>query len=255
MNYDKIGILIANIENCLIDASTSPERNEAEYKKLRDVLLRAYHSKQDANFNKVFPDILTKYQTLNSFWQFIKHELATYGERKNYIYDEFSPLKQYVESKVFSTDAKLLKAEFRLSSDYITEMIDKANRRIKNKDYDGAITAARTLVEEVESEIYIELNDGKDNEFKGDMNKLYSAIAKKLNLTVDKDLDSRLKKILSGLYSINDGIAGLRNIASDSHAKSYSPQAHHAQLAVNSAFTLCQFLCDTYLSQKIGVKK
>ena len=255
MNYDKIGTVIANIENCLIDAATGRGQNEAEYKQLRDVLLRTYHSTNDGNFNKAFPDILIKYQTINSFWQFIKHELATYEERRNYIHDKFSPLKQYIESKVFSSDAKLLKTEFKLSSNYISEMIDKANGRIKNKDYDGAITAARTLVEEVESEIYRELNDGKDNEFKGNMNKLYSAIAKKLNLTTDEDIDNRLKRILSGLYSVNDGIAGLRNVASDSHAKRYSPQAHHAQLAVNSAFTLCQFLCDTYLSQKTGVKK
>jgi TctA family transporter len=72
------------------------------------------------------------------------------------------------------------------------------------------------------------------------------SITSSLKLSISKDLDDRLKSILSGLYSINNGIANLRNISGDAHAKKFKPLSHHAQLAVNCAFTFSQFLCDTY---------
>jgi hypothetical protein len=40
------------------------------------------------------------------------------------------------------------------------------------------------------------------------------------------------------------------NKASDRHARRYSPAPHHAKLAVNVAFTLCEFLLESHEYQK-----
>ena len=45
-----------------------------------------------------------------------------------------------------------------------------------------------------------------------------------------------LKQILSGLTSIINGLANLRNNASDSHATAYRPSRRHAELISNFIF-------------------
>ncbi|MEI6458289.1 MAG: abortive infection family protein [Pseudomonadota bacterium] len=37
----------------------------------------------------------------------------------------------------------------------------------------------------------------------------------------------------------------MANKASDRHARRYNPAPHHARLAVNAAFTLCEFLLES----------
>jgi len=57
-------------------------------------------------------------------------------------------------------------------------------------------------------------------------------------------------EILRGFISIVNGLASLRNTASDAHARSYRPEQHHARLAVNTAKTVVDFLFETYEYQK-----
>lgn len=62
--------------------------------------------------------------------------------------------------------------------------------------------------------------------------------------------------ILQGLKSQVSGLYELANKASDRHARRYNPARHHAKLAVNAAFTLCEFLLDslTYQQERITRK-
>ena len=96
------------------------------------------------------------------------------------------------------------------------------------------------------------MHGGEFPDYKGDLITLYGMIKKDLNLSIDKKMDERFKLILSGLNSILNGIANLRNAMGDSHARKIMPCAHHARLAVNCAFTFSQFLCDTFEYQKKG---
>jgi hypothetical protein len=46
------------------------------------------------------------------------------------------------------------------------------------------------------------------------------------------------------------GLYGLANKADDRHVGKYKPARHHAQLAVNIAFTLCEFVRSSYHYQQ-----
>ncbi|HQO09320.1 MAG TPA: abortive infection family protein [Clostridiales bacterium] len=134
-----------------------------------------------------------------------------------------------------------------LSHKFISEQILKSNMKIEGKDYSGAITNARSLVEQV----LMELASRYEHEIKnkGDLLKLYNEIAKAMNLqAANYDIEG-FKQILSGLNSIVNGISNLRNELSDAHARKYEPSRHHARLAINSANTICEFLLDSYEHQ------
>lgn len=137
-----------------------------------------------------------------------------------------------------------------LSTEFMEEQISKCDSKIISGDYDGAITNARSLVEEVL--LAAEKNvTGKRGENSGNLIKLYNRIKKVINFDPSQEgLDDNLKAILSGLSSIIKGLAELRNKTSDSHAVEYRPAKHHAELAVNVAKTFTAFVIGSYIYQK-----
>ncbi len=133
---------------------------------------------------------------------------------------------------------------------FIDEQIQKAETKIKEGDYDGAITNARTLLEAVLKELEVTL-DTDSPEYDGDLPKLYKRVQKLLNLEPGRpDIEGPLKQVLSGLISIVGGIAGLSNRMGDRHVRSYNPAKHHAVLVVNAAKTMVNFLFETHQYQK-----
>ncbi len=89
----------------------------------------------------------------------------------------------------------------------------------------------------------------KDTE--GDIRALYAIAAANLNLSPKgESLESYLKVILQGLTGQISGLYDLANKASDRHARRYNPRRHHAQLAVNVAFTLCEFVLASFDYQR-----
>jgi len=128
---------------------------------------------------------------------------------------------------------------------FIDEQIEKAERKIRDEDYDGAITNARSLAEAVLVSIERKI-DTEARAYDGDLPKLYRRVQKHLNLSPGrKDVSDSLKQVLSGLNSIVNGISSARNKMSDSHAQSYRPAKHHARLVVNAAKVLVDFLVAT----------
>jgi hypothetical protein len=76
-------------------------------------------------------------------------------------------------------------------------------------------------------------------------------VAEPLNLNPKgENLESYLKTNLQGLRNQISGFFELANKASDRHARRYNPARHHAKLAVNAAFTLCEFLLDSFEYQQ-----
>jgi hypothetical protein len=74
-------------------------------------------------------------------------------------------------------------------------------------------------------------------------------VQKELNLHPSRsDISDTIRQVLSGLNSIVNGLAGMRNKMSDAHA-GYKPAKHHAKLAVNAAKTLADFLFETHAYQ------
>jgi hypothetical protein len=138
----------------------------------------------------------------------------------------------------------------RVSHAFILEQVDKCRGKLENQDYDGAITNARSMVEAV-FEMLIKEAGAELPKHDGDLNKLFKALKKVLNIDVkETDMSETLKQMISGLQSIVTGIAGISNKMGDRHARKYNPQKHHALLAINTAYALCDFLLSSLEYQK-----
>ena len=154
--------------------------------------------------------------------------------------------------KVLQTDGAVIPEETlgKLSHEFINQQIQKSRDKLTQGDYDGAITNARSLVEAVQKEIIKQAGE-EVPDYGGDIAKLYKATKKVMNFdSSQKKVSDTLKQVLTGLNSIMMGVAGLRNIMSDSHDREYKPKRHHAKLAVNTALTFCEFLLDSYEYQQ-----
>jgi hypothetical protein len=135
---------------------------------------------------------------------------------------------------------------------FIDEQIAKSEEKLQAGDFDGAITNARALVEAVLLDIDKDY-DPTAQKYDGDLPKLYRKVQKCLDLDPSRpDIDSTLKQVLGGLNSIVAGLAGLRNMMSDAHVRSYKPAKHHALLVVNAARTIVNFLFDVHISKKMN---
>jgi hypothetical protein len=78
---------------------------------------------------------------------------------------------------------------------------------------------------------------------------LWGVVSKHLGLEPAAMPDDDLKRILSGMSSIVDGVGALRTHAGSAHGagrKQYRPQSRHARLAINSAHTLAMFILETW---------
>ena len=132
----------------------------------------------------------------------------------------------------------------------IQEHLEKARQKIANGDPAGAIANAYTLVEAFLKQL-LRKTGTAFNENEGDIRALYKLLAEPLHLAPKSEsLESYLKAILEGLQRQIGGLFELANKASDRHARKYNPAPHHARLAVNVAFTLCEFLLESYEYQQ-----
>ena len=123
------------------------------------------------------------------------------------------------------------------------------DRRVS--DPEGAITAAKTLLETVCKHIVDEA--GESYSENDDLPKLYGTAAECLNLAPSQHSEKVFKSILGNCQSVVGNLAGLRNKLGDSHGqgKRYvRPQARHAELAVNLAGSMAMFLVSTWNARK-----
>ena len=119
----------------------------------------------------------------------------------------------------------------------------------RSVDPEGAITLARTLLEDVCRWILDEAEDGgaKDHD---DLPKLYAKLARVLNLAPDGHTEHVFKQILGSCQQIVEQLGALRNRVSDAHSagpRKVKPKARHAELAVNLSGAMAMFLVSTWL--------
>lgn len=172
----------------------------------------------------------------------------------NVIYPEWGTPQygNFVEFDVQPINGNTVKTStvINLNQHFINEQIRKANDKLSAGDYDGAITNCYSLVEGLIKEML----HRKEATFKadeGDIRTLYSNLAEAMNLNPKgENMESYLKAILEGLKKQISGLYTLANKSSDRHAQKYKPKRHHAKLAVNATFSLCEFLLDSFEYQK-----
>lgn len=137
-----------------------------------------------------------------------------------------------------------------LSLAYVQELETKIDQRLSATDLEGAITAARTMLEAVLVELEKQLA-GAAADYRGDLPKQFKAVAKLLRIDDERtDLDDNFKQVARGLVQVVNGLAPIRNKMSDGHARERKPEAHHAHVVVNAVKTVARFLVESYLVQR-----
>ena len=138
--------LISKVESLkimLVSHATGGSGDNAEYKTLRHELLVI------PRIAKMLPRFVHVCRELSEFWSFIKPKFGTYAERRDYLRNEFDQLLTMLESESRTpSDAAITAMVQAVSSTYIQEAWHKALER-RATDAEGAITAARTLLESV----------------------------------------------------------------------------------------------------------
>lgn len=137
-----------------------------------------------------------------------------------------------------------------LSLAYVHELETKTDQRMSSGDFEGAITVARTMLEEVLLELQRRLVE-QPEDYKGDLPKLLKAVTKSLGIDEQRtDIDERFRQVARGLVGIVHGLAPIRNQMSDGHPRKHTPAPHHARVVVNAAKTVATFLIESYAFQR-----
>ncbi len=233
------------LKNLLVARATGQLIDEEEFSTLRNQLIIIPSVK-----NKL-PRFLSSCRTVREFWAFIQPEFPHYQQRREYLQQEFEPLLSMLESESQTPgDAVTSEAIEIVDSAHVTAMWAKCLER-RDTDPEGAITAARTLLETVCKHILDEAGiTYPDN---CDLPKLHWLVSEKLQLAPGQHTETEVKKILGGCFAIVDGLASIRNRLSDAHGKSKNavqPDQRHAELAVNLAGSVATFLLETWEANK-----
>ncbi|MEQ9087063.1 MAG: abortive infection family protein [Pontimonas sp.] len=129
----------------------------------------------------------------------------------------------------------------------VHEVWTKALKR-RAEDPEGAITAAKSLLETVCKHIIDEV--GGEYTTNDDLPKLYFIAAEHLNLSPQQHSEKVFKSILGSSQTVVNNLSEIRNKLGDSRGQGKAhvkPKPRHAELAVNLAGSMATFLVATYL--------
>jgi hypothetical protein len=231
------------LQNGLISFSTggSFDGGDEAYKSLRNDFAARFDTK-----DKV-PDFVRRCRDLGQFWGFIKYERPTYKERRVLLWDAFRPLIDYLEAQDRSPGvAPITTALEQFDPENVHAAWQKALDR-RSSDPEGAITAARMLLETVCKHILDEAQiTYADN---ADLPKLWALAAKCLNLAPHQHQEGVFKAILGNCQAVVNHLGAIRNKIGDAHGQGrrpVKPKARHAELAVNLAGTMAAFIIATW---------
>jgi hypothetical protein len=239
---------VQRLQDSLVAFSTGGQfdGSDATYQRLRRELL------ERADIRDKVPDFVRRHRDLGQFWQFIKFKLGRYAERREFIWDSFRPLIDYLEALDRSPGVQpisiILEA---FDPDTVHAAWQKALDR-RTADPEGAITAARTLLESVCKHVLDDAGIAYPDD--ADLPKLWAMSAEALNLAPHQHQEKLFKTILGNCQLIVNSLGALRNKIGDAHGsgrRPVKPRPRHAELAVNLAGTMAAFLVAT-LKERSG---
>ncbi|MBL8690408.1 MAG: abortive infection family protein [Rhodospirillaceae bacterium] len=121
-------------------------------------------------------------------------------------------------------------------------------------DPHAALTAACAILESV-CKAYLESREIPLPN-KQVLSSLWAETARHLGLSPKEVADDDLKRILTGLYSIAEGVASLRTHEGSAHGhsprKTYKLASRHARLAVHAAHTMALFVLETWKAREVN---
>ncbi|MYC39301.1 MAG: abortive infection family protein [Chloroflexi bacterium] len=236
---------VESLQNLLVAVATGRAWDEYEYGELRRSLMG------NTDISEKLPRFVKTNRDTAQFWNFIKQKFSTYQERREFLWEEFRPLLDWLENQ---DDAPSHVAISEALQDFDANNIQrdwvKALDRL-NGDAEGAITSARTLLESVCKHILEQTETPYEDDL--DLPALYRKTSLQLNLAPEQHSEQIFKQILGGCTSITNGLAGLRNRLGDAHGQGSNrvrPARRHAELAVNVAGAMAVFLVETWNANK-----
>lgn len=180
----------------------------------------------------------------------------TWQERRRQVQQSFAGLLNQLERTQAPAEKLISAALFSFSAGGVRSVWEKALSR-SDRDPEGAVTAARTLLEEVCKHI---LDGGSKAGAaaytdRDDLPKLYRLASERLNLAPSQHSEEAFKRILGGCTSVVEGLGSLRNKVGDAHGKgkrAVQVRPRHAHLAVNLAGAMALYLVETAETRKLS---
>ncbi|QBJ63680.1 abortive infection family protein [Pseudoalteromonas sp. DL-6] len=180
-------------------------------------------------------------QVLRKLWQYKSQEKAK-------LLEILAKVETGVSASVLATLST--KAEV-LNMDTVSRDLDRALKSAF-RDPESAVTSACSTLESVCRSIIIEL--GFELPKKKDIKGLFDSVKRPLGLSpgeinVNPEIADDVRKVLSGLATIVEGIGALRTHGGDAHGRErgYTRlDARIAKLAIHSASTAALFLIETW---------
>jgi hypothetical protein len=118
-------------------------------------------------------------------------------------------------------------------------------------DPEAGVTAACSMIESL-CKIYIH-DESLPTPSKETIKDLWRTVAAHLGFDPSAVEDDDVKRVLSGMSSVVDGIGSFRTHAGSAHGRgrgAYRVEPRHARLAIHSAHTLCTFVIETWDKRK-----
>jgi Abortive infection C-terminus len=233
------------LQELLIARATGGIAHDGEYQQLRRAFMR------DPIARDLLPAFVRANRNLDMFWGWIKNEAGQYEPRRKIVRDAFLPLLDHLEGRgVAPADLDISTALGSFDEEGVHRAWTRALSR-RTSDPEGAITAARTLLETVCKRVLDETSGTYDD--KEDLPKLYQMVAERLILAPSQHTEPVFKSILGGCQNVVNSLGTLRNKVGDAHGrggKPVRPTPRHAALAVNLAGAMATFLIETFISRK-----
>jgi hypothetical protein len=231
--------------------ATGDTMNDIEFRLLRAEFFN------DPDTKALLPRFVRENVDGAGIWSYLKDfhtGSGAYAARRKHISAQFQPLLDFLSESGTPADAGITASLEQYDADGVQHVWQKALQRRK-LDPEGAITSARTLLEEVCKHI---LEDaGSVPHDKWDLPKLYGEASKTMNLAPSQHTEDVFKRILGGCQNIVENLGGLRNKISDAHGggrQKVKPAERHAALAVNLAGSMAMFLIETWIIQRAKIK-
>jgi hypothetical protein len=232
------------LQELLVLHATGGASSDDEYRLLRHEFL----ARPDTA--ALLPPFVRRCRNLSAFWEWVKGEAKQWAPRRVLIRQAFAGLLDHLEGTHRAPADETISG---VLESFDEEGVHRAwvkalDRRLA--DPEGAITAARTLLETVCKTILDALGRDLYGET-DDLPKLYHKTATRLKLAPSQHSEEAFKTILGSCQSVVNSLGTLRNRVGDAHGqgrKAVRPSKRHAALAVNLAGAMATFLVETHLS-------
>jgi hypothetical protein len=233
------------LQDMLIARATGGAMDENLYIQLRKEFM------DDPSTRSLLPDYVRSNRSGGALWGYFKKVSEKWQPRREHIWQSFGALLDYLEGRGGApADAAITNTLASFDPDGVHRAWEKGLER-RDQDPDGAITAARTLLETVCKRILEEA--GESYGANDDLPKLYHRTAHRLNLAPSQHTEEIFKAILGSCQQVVNSLGTLRNKIGDAHGQgrqAVRPSPRHAALAVNLAGSMATFLVETWKARQ-----